>query len=259
MLPGSQLRLVLGFAAAGLLSLGAIVVLPSGDGATPPAGTLVAVASLVAIVSGIALYFGLRWELRLPLATVLFAFGYNALVVVVKFVIGPQALYDASESGKVHANLGNQGMATVTAVGIGAVYLFVFWLLYRLARRQLEDKPRERSYRWMLVVVVGVVLFVSGLLPVLLLVFALVGGEYVSFIFGSAAAFVAGAALAGALSLALLTLTTTAERARAVGDATLLVSVFWVGAAYLALYHALWVVYVLVLTSIWPLKVVTSK
>ncbi len=69
----------------------------------------------------------------------------------------------------------------------------------------------------------------------------------------------AGVALAGAVVLARLALTSTAERARAVGDATLLASVFWVGVAYLALYHALWVVYVLVLTSLWPLKVVTSK
>jgi hypothetical protein len=103
------------------------------------------------------------------------------------------------------------------------------------------------------------VLFVSGVLPVLLLLFALVGGEYVGFVFSSAASLVAGAALALALSLALLTLTSTAERARVAGDATLLVTVFWIGAAYLALYHALWVVYILVLTSVWPLKVVSSK
>jgi hypothetical protein len=69
----------------------------------------------------------------------------------------------------------------------------------------------------------------------------------------------AGAALAFAVALAGLALTSTAERARAIGDATLLASLFWVGVAYLALYHALWVVYVLVLTSLWPLKVVTTK
>jgi hypothetical protein len=37
------------------------------------------------------------------------------------------------------------------------------------------------------------------------------------------------------------------------------VSVFWVGLAFLALYHALWVIYVLALTTIWPLKVITPK
>jgi hypothetical protein len=254
-----QLRLLLGFVAAGLLSLGAIVALPGGGGETPPAGTLVAVASAVALVTGIALYAGLRWELKLPVSIALFAIGYNLLVVLVKFVIGPQALYDASESGKVTTDLGDQGMATITAIGLGAVYLFAFWVLYRLARRQLEGRRPGGGIRWVVVILVAVVLFVSGLLPALLLIFAFVGGEYVSFVFSSTASLVAGAALALALSLALMTLTSTAERARAAGDATLLVAVFWIGAAYLALYHVLWVVYVLVLTAIWPLKVVTPK
>lgn len=254
-----QLRLLLGFVAAGLLSLGAIVALPSGEGDSPTAGTLVAVAAAVALVTGIALYAGLHWELRLPVAVAFFAVGYNVLVVVVKFVIGPQALYDASEAGKVTSDLGDQATATITALGVGAAYLFAFWLLYRLAYRQLEDRPPARKVRWVVGLLVVAVLFVSGVLPVLLLLFALVGGEYVSFVFSSTASLVAGAALALALSLALMTLTSTAERARVAGDATLLVTVFWIGAAYLALYHALWVVYILVLTSIWPLKVVSSK
>jgi hypothetical protein len=50
-----------------------------------------------------------------------------------------------------------------------------------------------------------------------------------------------------------------AERAQILGDAAVFVSFFWVGLAFLALYHALWVVYILVLTSIWPLKVVSAK
>jgi hypothetical protein len=50
-----------------------------------------------------------------------------------------------------------------------------------------------------------------------------------------------------------------ADRAKAVGDAAVLVNLFWVGLAFLALYHVLWVVYILALTTIWPLKVVTPK
>lgn len=173
-------------------------------------------------------------------------------------MIGPQALYDASDAGNVTTDLGDGANATITTLGVGAAYLVAFWLLYRLARRRLEDRPGNGAMRWILEAVAVAILFVSGLLPVLLLLFALAGGEYVSFVFSSAASLVAGVALACALALALLTLNSTADRARAVGDATLLASVFWVGAAYLALYHALWVVYILVLTSIWPLKVVTS-
>ena len=68
-----------------------------------------------------------------------------------------------------------------------------------------------------------------------------------------------GVTLASAVAFAILAFNSAAERSRALGDATLVVSLFWVGLAFLALYQALWVVYVLILTSIWPLKTVTPK
>jgi hypothetical protein len=37
------------------------------------------------------------------------------------------------------------------------------------------------------------------------------------------------------------------------------VTLFWLGLGFLALYHVLWIVYVLVLGSIWPLKTVVPK
>ena len=256
----APLRLVVGFIGAALLAVGAIVVLPGSGGETPTTSTLVGVAAAVAAVTGIALYAGLRLDLGLPTSIVLYAVGYNLLVVLVKFVLGPQALYDASEEGRVTSDLGSDDLTVITALGVGAAYLLAFWILYRLARKRLE-RPRAQAskVRWAIVIIVLAVLFVSGVIPVLLLLFALVGGEYVSFVFTSGASLVAGVALACALALAGLALSSSAERARAIGDATLLASVFWVGVAYLALYHALWVVYILVLTSIWPLKVVSSK
>jgi hypothetical protein len=254
------LRLLLGFAAAGALATLAIVVLPGGGGDTPPESTLVGVAAAVAAITGVALYAGLRLDLGLPTSIVLYAVGYNLLVVLVKFVLGPRALYEASEAGKVTSDLGENDVTVITAIGIGALYLLAFWILYRLAKRRLERPRRTAGERALIVAgIVLLLVFLSGLLPALLLLFLLTGGEYVGFVFSSVGSLVAGVALAGAVTLAGLALTSTAERSRAIGDATLLASVFWVGVAYLALYHALWVVYVLVLTSLWPLKVVTSK
>jgi hypothetical protein len=254
------LRLALGFVAAGALATLAILILPGGGGDTPPESTLVGVAVAVAAITGVALYAGLRLDLGLPASIALYAVGYNLLIVLVKFVLGPRALYEASEAGKVTSDLGENDVTVITAIGIGALYLVAFWILYRLAKRRLEQQRRTTGERALIVAgIVLVLVFLSGLLPALLLLFLLTGGEYVGFVFSSAASLVAGVALAGAVTLAGLALTNTAERARAIGDATLLASVFWVGVAYLALYHALWVVYVLVLTSLWPLKVVTSK
>jgi hypothetical protein len=44
-----------------------------------------------------------------------------------------------------------------------------------------------------------------------------------------------------------------------VAEAGAIVSLFWLGLGFLALYHVLWIVYVLVLGSIWPLRTVVPK
>jgi hypothetical protein len=96
---------------------------------------------------------------------------------------------------------------------------------------------------------------------VLLVVFGLgrVGGEYVDFALSSSVSVLIAVALAGAGSLAALAFKDARDQAEIVGDAALLVSFFWLGLAFLALYHVLWVVYILVLTAVWPLKVVVPK
>jgi hypothetical protein len=96
------------------------------------------VAAAVAAITGIALHAGLRFDLGLPASIALYAVGYNLLVVLVKFALDPQALYDASEAGKVTSDLGKDDITVITALGIAAMYLLAFWLLYRLARRRLE-------------------------------------------------------------------------------------------------------------------------
>jgi hypothetical protein len=85
------------------------------------------------------------------------------------------------------------------------------------------------------------------------------GAQYLEFVFTSAGSFTIAVVLAAAATLAGLAFKGTGERAAALGDVALFVSFFWVGLAFLALYHVLWVVYLLVLTSIWPLKVVVPK
>jgi hypothetical protein len=42
-------------------------------------------------------------------------------------------------------------------------------------------------------------------------------------------------------------------------DVGAIVTMFWLGLGFLALFHVLWMVYVLVLASVWPLKTVTPK
>jgi hypothetical protein len=37
------------------------------------------------------------------------------------------------------------------------------------------------------------------------------------------------------------------------------VAFFWVGLAFLAIYHVVWVIYIVALTALWPLRVVVPK
>ena len=82
---------------------------------------------------------------------------------------------------------------------------------------------------------------------------------YVTIILSSGVALVMALALAGAIALAALAFDSATKEAEAVGDAAVVTSLFWVGLAFLAVYHVLWVVYILALTTVWPLKVVSSK
>jgi hypothetical protein len=108
-------------------------------------------------------------------------------------------------------------------------------------------------------VVLALLLSGAGGALVLVLIPVVAGINYLDFVFSSGLSVLVALALAGATGLAALAFDASSERARVVGDASLYMSFFWVGLYFLALYHVLWVVYVLVLTSIWPLKVVTPK
>src|SRR5205085_1233591 len=175
--------LLLKFAVAGALSLGVVMLVPrtvSGGGDVPPVRMLIETAVIVSVICALALFWGIRSDLRLPVKVGLYA---------VLFLLG---------------------------IGSGGAILIL-------------------------------------LLP-------LFGGlDYLDFVFSSGVSLLVALALAAATAFAALAFDATSKRAHALGDATMYMSFFWVGLYFLALYHVLWVVYVLVLTSIWPLKVVTPK
>ncbi len=81
----------------------------------------------------------------------------------------------------------------------------------------------------------------------------------VHFVFSSGVSLLVALALAGASVLVALAFHGAADRALLLRDASVFVSLFWVGLAFIALYHVLWVIFILVLTATWPLRVVVPK
>ncbi|MGI9111507.1 MAG: hypothetical protein ACR2GT_04830 [Gaiellaceae bacterium] len=243
-----------------LAALAAVFVprLGDADAAVPELATLLATGVAVGALTTGALYLGLTRDLGLPQAVALFAVGYNALVVLVKFVLSPRGLYEVSEEGRYEAFVdpSTAGGATFVAASVFVLYALALTVIYRVCRRHLGRAPTSWKRVLIVAALAAALLVATGGLPLLL---AFGGLEYVGFVLASGVSLLVALALAGAVSLAGIAFRESAVRASLLGDATLLLNVFWVGLAFLALYHALWVVYVLVLTTIWPLKVITPK
>jgi hypothetical protein len=236
-----------------------------GGGSTPPIRTLLLTAALVTVFTAGALHLGIRRNLGLPSRIAVYAVAYNALIVAVKFGLAPYGLYevnqqvDLTELFPVSDPIG----ALWTAAVVFALYLGGYYVLYRLARARLDGVTTDEHGhpRRLVLALVGGAYAIAGAGLVLLLVVGLgrVGGQYADFALSSSVSVLIAVALAVAGSLAALAFKDTAEQAAIVGDAALLVSFFWLGLAFLALYHVLWVVYILVVTAVWPLKVVVPK
>jgi hypothetical protein len=256
--PALWLKISLAFA----LALAAVYFLPGdGRGDTPPTDTLLLVAVTIALVTTVAIWLGLRFDLGFPTAVIVYTAGWNILVVIAKFAVGPHGFYEVNQEVDIDATLPTLddpfGAFTGGAL-IFALYAAVYALIYAGFRGGVSKTPIVVGG-----VLVGAILLsaASGAVVLLLIpLFLAAGGlDYLHFVFTSSVSLLVGLTLAGAVSLAILAFRSAAQQARAVGDAAILVSLFWVGLAFLAIYQALWVVYILVLTSIWPLKTVTTK
>jgi hypothetical protein len=264
--------LVLKLAVAGALSLAVVMLVPrtvSSSGDVPPVGMLLTTATVVGVICAALLYWGLRGDLGLPATAAAYAVAFNVLVIVVKLGLAPHGFYEVNQSRDLDGlfSIDNGLMAMLAAAAIFVLYVAVYLVLYRYIRVKVEHLapddpiPRFVSGRALVIaVVVGTILLIaSGGALLLVLVPIAAGFDYLDFVFSSSLSLMIGVILACATALAAAAFNSTSDRARLVGDASVFMSFFWVGLYFLALYHVLWVVYVLVLTSIWPLKVVTPK
>jgi hypothetical protein len=257
-LPALWLKVSVAFA----LALLAVYFLPSDSGgATPPTDTLLLVAVTIAFVTTIALWLGLRLDLGFPTAVIVYTIGWNLLVVLAKFAFGPRGFYEVNQEVDIDATLPTLDTPEGAFVGgavIFALYGGALYAIYRACRGEGALAGRLLMGAVFFVAIAGAAA-AAAIVFVLPILFAAPAFDYLHFVFTSSVSLLVGLTLAGALVLATLAFRSAAERARVLGDTAVLVNLFWVGLAFLAIYQALWVVYVLVLTSIWPLKTVTSK
>ena len=265
--PGSAVaKMLIGFGLALLVAVGFPRVVHGGTG-TPPIGILVGSGALISALTTGALWFAIRRNLALPQRVALYAVGYNALIVLVKFVLAPLGVYQVNQSVTLESFLPfDQLFGAALAAGIVfLLYLGAYGLIYRLCRGGVVTAPaggkRRAAGGVAFSVLVGSLIFggSGGAFLLIPLLVAVSGTDYLRYVFSSGVALEIVIALVAATVLAGLAFRSVAERAEMYGNAAVLVSFFWLGLYFLALYHVLWVIYVLVLFSLWPLKVVVPK
>jgi hypothetical protein len=256
--------------AAYAIAVAVILLLPDNPHGSeaPPLTFLLLVALGIAAALTPVLWLAVRRDLGFSAQVAAFTVAFNLLVLTVKFVVAPHALYEVNRTRVLESfsPIDSDSGAVLAASLVFVLYASVLLVVYRLTRRRLArsmgeppEKFRTRLWVTLALGIVAMSLLTGGATAIVALVAAESGLAYLDFVFSSTASVLVAVQLAVATGLATLAFRGAAERARLVGDASLLTALFWVCLAFLAVYHTLWVVYILTLTSIWPLKTVVPK
>ena len=248
---------------AGGLAIAAIALFPRSGGDEPPLASLALVGAVIAGVTTVALYTIVRTDLRLPSRAAASLASAFVLIALVKFVLAPLGLYEINAMKALDDYLGTVADpvgAAITAIVVFGLYALGYWIIYRIVRGRVGLHPSMRVRGKTVVLgLIGLGLAaVSGAWVIALALHA-APGQYLEFVFASGAGVMVAVAQAIAATLIASVFRTLGRRPEVVADVGAIVSLFWLGLGFLALFHVLWIVYVLVLASIWPLKTVVPK
>jgi hypothetical protein len=240
------------------------------DSATPGLISFLGVGLSVWALTVVLLFGGLRGVL--PKGGVFLAamFGYNSVLVLIKFALSPFALYVTSETrGFVILSTSSNNtlsfvaflafpiLTAVTAALYGAAF-FLLYLYFRsgLRRRLGVHVSIERSFVVVFLTMFGV--GVAGSIAGGLGVFSFL--EYVfSFFSFVPLALLLAFALLMALMLASIAFREATEQAALTRNVAVLGTFALVGIAFIAAYHILWLVFILTLVALFPLKAMNVK
>jgi hypothetical protein len=248
-----------------LLAIAAAGIIPRIDLALNPGSTTPGVISFlgvglsVLVLTGVMFIAGLRAILPKGVVFLAAALGYNALVIIVKFTLGPVQLYVVSERAglMVLTNpLAFPGVAAIT----GLLYAVAFMILYGIFRTGVQRRlgipvAIERG-----VIQLFIAMFVIAGVGAVTIIGLTGFFEYaLSVFFASVIGLGVALALLGAIVLASLAFSDAAAQAVMTRNVAVLSTFAWIGLAFIAAYHIVWFVFLLTLISLWPLKAYSAK
>jgi hypothetical protein len=264
-----------------LFSLALLYVIPVIDKALNPSSdspgmfTFVGVALTLTLLTAFTLYFGLKSNFGLPRKFFLFAILYNVCFIVVKFSLALAITYNQA------SNRGDGGLvdfrvaAPVIAAIVFALYLGVFLIVMDVNRSYVKNVPgpegtqartetgnRKTGSRvggFLISALAGLVMFVVVGFILLIVAFFTGALDYFLTVLFSPPGVVVALLLLATLLFLQLAFSTVTKRATVVRDMAIFMSFVWIGIAFLVAFHALWIVFVLIVASIWPLQLLVPK
>jgi len=202
------------------------------------------------------------------------ALAYNLLIIIVKFSLAPASLYKANPTlvtgGALDISNFNSNWMIIglMALGVFLMYWLVFTVLKYITisgvskRIGLKSKKVRAKVNWVFVgIIVAFCIFTGGGALVFALLLPLIAfnasGPYIGYIFSTGYSVFIALALLAAVSCAGAMFVKTERETVINKNLPLLISVIWIGIGLLLIFHILWAVYLFVLTSLWPFKVIT--
>lgn len=212
-------------------------------------------------------YSGLRGLMPKTAVFVAAALGYNALLIAVKLGLGPFAIYLQDAVNRQHSLPAGQfgedpgyrilglplaypGAAAVTALIYACAFLLIYAYFKSGLERRLGLQIKFEQRFIALMVVMFAIAAVGGVTLIGLFGFF----EYAFNVLFSGVGILIAAALVAAIALCSVAFREAAAQAELARNVGVLSTFAWVGLAFIAAYHILWLFFLLTLISLWPLK-----
>ena len=203
-------------------------------------------------------------------STVAAVLGYSSVIVLIKFVLAPQALYRASANGDLSYTNTDQNSLffyLTTALLIMFLYLLVFRTIYKFYLARFEHgmgKPKiKRTFNIKKIflttlLIIGVLVFTGGMVVLLPLVFFT---DQLSYLTYTLSTFLVPIFLSVLLAIYMASrgFREAEQQSYQISSAALLSSFYWIGMSLIVIFHIMWIIFMFTLVTVWPLKTVYSK
>jgi hypothetical protein len=239
-------------AVVGGIGLEVIVRVQDASGTTPPTSMFTAAAVLISLISTIAVSLAARSSGIAMRASIALGGAFGAIAIA-KFALGPVTFFHGTAGTEFQDPfaIGDRGMMWAIAFAVGLLYIGVVMLLARWQRPRVAAVPRLRTGVVLVALAIGVMVIGAFITTA--------PAGYLGFALTGVGATALAVALVVAATLIALAFRDTAKQAQVVGTASVYLTVVWVAVAFLLVFQILWVVFLLAVVTIWPLRTVTPK